>query len=417
MKIALSLLLAVLITLLAASMNSPFLPKDDNPTMTSKPESRQAVAEASESQITSITNQVKSGQSLFDIFNSHGLHMDELQAMVRASQDVYDLDRVAPGRDFAMEVDAENRINSFTYAIDGDHVLKLTRSEEGFAAEKEEIPYETTMVHMSGTVEDNLVFAMDDLLLALELSDIFAWDIDFTTDLRRGDTFKIVVEEKRLDGEFKKYGKILAAEFTNNGLTHYAYRFEQEGRTDYFDRKGRSLRKAFLKAPLSYRRISSGFTHRRLHPILRIYRPHLGVDYAAPTGTPVSAVGDGTVVRSGYRGANGNQVVIKHPNGYVTYYGHFSRIKKGIRAGRHVVQGQVIGYVGRTGRATGPHLDYRVKKNGRFVNPLTLDLPPGKPIEKHYIARFRRFRDSMNTRLASIELPVTASAVKPRKHG
>jgi murein DD-endopeptidase MepM/ murein hydrolase activator NlpD len=343
--------------------------------------------------------------------------MGELHAMVVASQPVYDLDRVVSGRDFTMKVDSENRINSFTYTIDGDHVLKLTRSEEGFKAEREKIPYETTLVHMSGTVEDNLVFALDDLLLALELSDIFAWDIDFTTDLRRGDTFKIVVEELRLDGEFKKYGKILAAEFTNNGRTNHAYRFEQEGREDYFDRKGRSLRKAFLKAPLSYRRISSGFTHRRLHPILRTYRPHLGVDYAAPTGTPVSAVGDGKVARAGYKGANGRQVIIRHPNGFVTYYGHLSRIKKGIRAGSHVKQGQVIGYVGSTGRATGPHLDYRVKKNGRFVNPLTLDLPPGKPIEKHQIAQFRRFRDTMNTRLASIELPVTASSDKPGKQG
>ncbi|MEJ2314308.1 MAG: peptidoglycan DD-metalloendopeptidase family protein [Nitrospirota bacterium] len=414
MKIVQALALAVLVIILAVSINGTFLTRDDA-SNSSKPEG--AVAEASEPAFTLITEKVKSGESLFDIFSRRGLRMDELHNMVVASRDVYDLDRVVSGRSLTLEVDPENRINSLTYNIDGDHLLKLTRSEEGFRAEKEKIPYETTVVHMSGTVEDNLVFAMDDLLLALELSDIFAWDIDFTTDLRRGDTFKIVVEELKLDGEFKKYGRILAAEFTNNGHTHYAYRFEQDGRADYFDQKGRSLRKAFLKAPLSYRRISSGFTHRRLHPVLRIYRPHLGIDYAAPTGTPVSAVGDGTVIRSGYKGANGNQVIIKHPNGFVTYYGHLSRIKKGIRAGRHVAQGEVIGYVGSTGRATGPHLDYRVKKNGRFVNPLTLDLPPGKPIEKHHIAQFRRFRDTMNTRLASIELPVTASSGKPGEQG
>jgi len=186
-------------------------------------------------------------------------------------------------------------------------------------------------------------------MLALQLSDIFAWDIDFTTDIRNSDSFKVIAEGLYLNGEFKKYGDILSAEFTNNGETYRAYRFELNGKIDYYDAEGKSMRRAFLKAPLSYRRISSGFSRSRFHPILRIYRPSHGVDFAAPTGTPVSVVGDGTVNFAGYKGGYGNIVIIRHPNGWKTYYAHLSRFGKGIRKAVKIKQGQIIGYVGSTG--------------------------------------------------------------------
>lgn len=412
MKKLLALSFAVIITLFVISRNSPFSSGNE---AASPPDA--TVASASTVDFETVTDSIRNGESLSDVFTRLGLDMEQLYAIVTASKGTYNLSKVVPGREISFEVDDENKVHSLTYAIDGDHILKLSRTEDGFKAEKESIPYETTLVHISGTVDDNLVSAMDDLLLALALSDIFAWDIDFTTDIRRGDTFKIVVEELRIDGKFKKYGSILSAEFTNNGVTHHAYRFEQKGSVDYFDSKGKSLRRSLLKAPLSYRRISSGFTRRRYHPVLKTYRPHLGVDYAAARGTPVSTVGDGTVQHAAYKGANGNLVIIRHPNGYVTYYGHLASIKKGVRAGVRVRQGQVIGYVGSTGRATGPHLDYRIKKNGSFVNPLTLKLPPGKSVESSLLADFRKFRDMMDLRLTSIELPTTVHASNTRKQG
>ncbi len=379
--------------------------------------SKTSPAEPAPVQLRTITDTVRSGETFYDIFLRHGLDVAELLALSAATGEVYNLNKVKKGRTYSLELDRENRLMTLTYKIDDDNILNVMRTDSGFEAERKAIEYETVLVHMSGTISENLVSAMQNELLALELSDIFAWDIDFTTDLRKGDAFRLVVEEKRLDGKPVKFGNILSAEFINNGSPYYAYRFEQDGRADYYDQDGKSLRRAFLKAPLSYRRISSGYTYRRFHPVHKRYRPHLGVDYAAPTGTPVSTVGDGTVVRAGYYGSNGNQVVVKHHGGFVTYYGHLHKIKRGIRRGVKVRQGQVIGYVGNTGVSTGPHLDYRIKKNGRFVNPLKLRMPRGKSIRENLMAGFEAFRDQMNTRLSGIRLPVTASADKPGKQG
>ena len=412
MRQALFLALAVTVTLIVIIKGTP---SSLNSSTAFEPET--ASAESAAAEFRTVTGTVKQGESLYDIFKRYGLNINELYAIASASKKTYNLKKLSPGRDYCIKLDGDNCVRSFTYYIDGSSILNIERAEEDFRASKAAIPYETTLVHISGTVRDNLVSSIDNLLLALDLSDIFAWDIDFTTDIRNGDSFKLVVEERRLDGKFRKYGKILAAEFTNNRTTHYAYRFEQDGKADYHDKNGRSLRRAFLKAPLSFRRISSGFSNRRLHPVRKVYRPHHGVDYAAPRGTPVSTVGDGTVLTAGYKRGNGNYVKIKHPNGYITYYLHLHRISKGIRKGRSVKQGQVIGTVGSTGYSTGPHLDYRVKINGKFVNPLTLKLPPGKAVKKSLMAGFRAFKDTMNTRLVYIELPVTASAGKTRKRG
>lgn len=368
-----------------------------------------------------IQGTIKKGETLFDIFKKYGLGIGELFKLREASADVHRLRELYPGRLYKIIIDSNNQVNSFEYWINDDYILNITRTESGFYAEKKTIEYEKRVHHIGGIIKDNLISSIgesrENLMLALQLSDIFAWDIDFTTDLRNGDTFKIAAEGFYLDGEFKKYGGILSAEFINNGETYYAYRFEYDGKVDYYDASGKSLRRAFLKAPLSFRRISSGFSQKRFHPILKIYRPYLGVDYAAPAGTPVSAIGDGKVIFAGYKGQNGNIVSIRHFNGYRTYYGHLSKIVKGIRKGVKVKQGQIIGYVGATGLATGPHLDYRIKVNNRFVNPLMLKLPRGRPVPEKLMAEFTKIRDEMATRLASIKAPLFPQLEDNKKEG
>jgi murein DD-endopeptidase MepM/ murein hydrolase activator NlpD len=363
-----------------------------------------------------ITGNIKKGETLFDIFKRYKLDIVELFKLKEASADIHKLKDLYPGHPYKIIIDDSSQINEFVYWIDDDNILNITRTESGFCAEKKAVEYEKKIEHIGGTINDNLILSMgegrENLMLALQLSDIFAWDIDFTTDLRNGDVYKIVVEGCYLNGEFKKYGNILSAEFTNNGETFHAYRFENNDEIDYYDDNGKSLRRSFLKAPLTFRRVSSHFSKRRLHPILKIYRPHLGVDYAASVGTPVSTVGDGTVLFAGYKGQNGNMVIIKHFNGYRTYYGHLSKFKRGIKKGLKVKQGQIIGYVGATGLATGPHLDYRIKINNKFVNPLTLKLPRGKSIPKKLMAEFRNFKNEMDTRLASITPPTFALSEK-----
>ncbi len=365
-----------------------------------------------------ICGTIKQGETLYDIFRKYSLDLKEFIKLKEASADVHKLRYLNPGRPYKILIDDDSRINKFVYWIDDDNILNITRVEDGFCVEKKEIEYEKRILYLGGIIKDSLIQSVgeekENIILAFQLSDIFAWDIDFTTDIRNDDLFKVVVEGLYLNGKFKKYGEILSAEFVNNGEIHRAYRYEVNGKVDYYDAEGKSLKRAFLKAPLSFRRISSGYSKKRFHPVLKIYRPHLGVDYAAPAGTPVSTVGDGTVFFAGYKGGNGNMVIIKHPNGYKTYYGHLSKIKKDIRKGVKVRQGQIIGYVGSTGLATGPHLDYRIKINNKFVNPITLKLPRGGKIPKKLIAEFTKFKNDMDYTLASIN-PSVFTFVKYEK--
>lgn len=353
-----------------------------------------------------IRDVVRPGETMFDIFKKHGLAVADLYSLKEASADVHRLRRIRAGRKYKIDLDTDNNVVSLTYHIDEREILTITRDDPGFKAEKTAIAYEVREGTLGGVIESNLVSSLGEdgrsVLLALDLSDIFSWDIDFTTDIRKGDSYRVVVEELWLNGGFRRYGNVLAAEFVNDGTTHRAYRYEADGRFGYFDDDGNSLRRAFLKAPLSYRRISSGFTRRRFHPVLKIYRPHHGVDYAAARGTPVSALGEGTVRFAGWKGANGKLVILSHPMGYRTYYGHLSRIAKGIRRGGRVRQGDVIGYVGSTGRATGPHLHFQINRNGRILNPLTVNLPRGKGIPKAEMAAFRALRTGLAETLVSI---------------
>jgi murein DD-endopeptidase MepM/ murein hydrolase activator NlpD len=381
-----------------------------------RPEPAPAAAQQSYKEICGT---VKKGETLSDIFRKYKLDMGELFALKEASADVHSLRYLYPGRTYRITVNDDNRISSFTYWMNDDNILNVRKGESGFSAEKKCVEYEKKMQYIGGAIRENLVSSIgeggENLKLALQLSDVFAWDIDFNTDLRNGDEFRIAVEGLYLNGEFRKYGDILFAEFVNQGKPHHAYRFTFNGQTDYFDSDGKSLRRKFLKAPLSFRRISSGFTRNRFHPILRIFRPHHGLDYAAPAGTPVSVVGDGTVAFSGYKGDYGKLVTVRHPNGWKTYYGHLSRIGKSIRKGKKVHQGQIIGYVGSTGLATGPHLHYEVKIHNKPVNPLALRLPQGKSVPAEFSAEFRDFRNQTDSRIASITFQRFAESGKEKK--
>jgi murein DD-endopeptidase MepM/ murein hydrolase activator NlpD len=387
------------------------------------PDSQKETPANAESPNYRISGVVKPNESLEAIFGKHNLDKADLALINQSTKKLFNLSKISVGDVYLFELDKkENNIQSMQYGIDDMSYLTIVRASDGFKAGKVNLVTDKKIGSFHILIKDNLMNSMPDshreyYRLALKLSDIYAWDIDFSRDMRNGDTVKVIVEELWVGEAFKGYGDILAAEIINNGKTHTAYRFKSNDYTDYYDRKGKSLRKALLKSPLKFKYISSRFSKRRLHPKLRIYRPHLGVDYSAPSGTPVSASGSGTIRFAGYKGQNGRMVRIKHNGGYETYYGHLSRIPKKVRKGKKVSQGDIIGYVGSTGLATGPHLDYRIKFNGRFVDPLKIKLPRGKSIPKNLMASFMTVADKFNSRLTLLIQPVVASQDRRNNSG
>jgi murein DD-endopeptidase MepM/ murein hydrolase activator NlpD len=284
-----------------------------------------------------------------------------------------------------------------TWTLDGEPIglrwepspwlgFAVVAADGGWEARRAETRPDVRVVAIGGELKRSLFEAVETLgespQLVIELAEIFSSDFDFTADSRSGDRFRLLVEKRYAGEQFVDYGQVLVAQYLSDGRILTGVGFEPAGgRTAYYDLEGRSLRKTFLKSPLAFTRITSGFTYARPHPILGGVRPHLAVDYAAPVGTPVQAVAGGTVLLAGWNGGNGIQVHLRHHAGYETLYNHLSRLGPGVRRGARVDQRQVIGYVGSTGLSTGPHLDYRVKKNGRFVNPLSEKFVPGQPLD------------------------------------
>jgi murein DD-endopeptidase MepM/ murein hydrolase activator NlpD len=352
---------------------------------------------------------VAANMSFYDLMIEFGFDAPSIQLIEKAVRNVYDFRKIYPGQRYEVFAAEDGSVESMRFSERGDEAyIDINLRDGAVSAEKKEYEYDLRLCPAGGTISTSLFAALDaggiPPELGHKLADLFAWDIDFHNDMRRGDYFRMIYEEKtrRADG-MRKLGRIVAAEFYARGKSHCAFMFDNgAGGYDYFDENGKALRKQLLRAPLSYTRISSNFSHRRFHPVLHHYAPHYGIDYAAPTGTPVMATGNGTVIAAERKGGNGNYVKVKHPNGYVTYYLHLSRFGKGIRAGAHVNQGQVIGYVGSTGYATGPHLDYRVQKNGKFVNPRTISLPPADPVSRAKMASFIDMRDRHLSRLSNI---------------
>ena len=284
---------------------------------------------------------------------------------------------------YSTDTAIEETWTNFKFFPEGQYFYSIDKSTDNvITSEKLELQTTSQTFEVSGTIESSLWESMSNSeikpAIILNYADMFAWHIDFLTDCRPGDTYKLIYEVKTLEKKDTVLSsEIIAGQYITATSTNTAIRFtNSKGDEGYFDENGKSVKSAFLKAPLQFKRISSYFTKKRFHPILKYYRAHEGIDYAAPIGTPVSAVGDGTVTKSQYSGGYGNLVIIKHPNGYETYYGHLSKYGKGIKKGVRVKQGQVIGYVGSTGLSTGPHLDFRIKKNGSFFNYLTMKMPP-----------------------------------------
>jgi murein DD-endopeptidase MepM/ murein hydrolase activator NlpD len=306
-----------------------------------------------------------------------------VERIVLAARPAYDLTRIMAGRPFGVALGPDGLLRAFTYGIDELRTLHVVLRNGEPRAEVTQREYDTRTAVVAGTIASSLFAAVDATgegdQLALDLADVFAWDVDFNTELQPGDSFRVAVEKQYVEGEFRRYGRILAADFVRGPRVLRAVRHEAPGAAaGYYDVDGRPLRKAFLRSPLRFTRISSRFTASRLHPVLKVRRAHLGVDYAAPHGTPVQAAADGVVAAAGWEGGYGRTVRLRHANGYQTLYGHLSRIA--VRAGQRVGQGTLLGTVGATGLATGPHLDYRMSRNGQFLDPLHVALPPADPI-------------------------------------
>jgi murein DD-endopeptidase MepM/ murein hydrolase activator NlpD len=359
------------------------------------------------SQRTVIEEKALPARTTFSEFlTGEGFDASTASQLVRAARPVYDLSRVRAGNEVKIARSAHGALRGLSYQIDPDHVLHITSTGNEFEAEIEKVPYAIAAEGVSGQVQDSLMQAVEDAgehdELALRIADIFGWDVDFNTETRRGDTFEAVVEKKSLYGQFQDYGRILAAEYRNGNHTYQAVLFhDPEGRPAYYAPSGKSLKKAFLRSPLRFAaRITSRFSYHRFHPILKRYRPHLGIDYGAPVGSAVQAVADGRVVFVGWHGESGKEVKIRHAMGYETYYLHLSRIL--VKVGESVEQGQLIARTGSTGLATGPHLDFRITQHGRFRNFLALNLPPAESVAKRDLDEFVATRSKLLDELSSL---------------
>jgi murein DD-endopeptidase MepM/ murein hydrolase activator NlpD len=345
---------------------------------------------------TMITGQVKRNGFLSEILLKHGITMKEIDQVVKNSKNVFDVRKIRSGNDYMLYCDRDSVAKAkylvykhdptVFYVFSFNDSLKITPVRKEI---KSEIKY------YSGTIETSLWYAIKNSGLHLkmvgDLSDIFAWTVDFF-GLQKGDNFKVVYEEYFIDGKSLGTGRIYAAQFNRSGSSITAIPFIQDGKESYFDTNGNSLRKAFLKAPLQFSRITSHFSAARMHPILRILRPHYGVDYAAPIGTPVHSIGDGRIISATDGGGEGKMVRIQHNSVYATGYMHLSNFGEGVRAGAFVKQGDIIGYVGSSGLSTGPHLDFRIFMNGSPVDPLKVDAPPVEPISDANKAQFEKIK-------------------------
>src|SRR5580700_5780212 len=327
-----------------------------------------------------------------------GIDAETAGRLAASAQSVFDLRHLRAGNRLDVGRSVLGELRSVRYRIDTDRVLSIAPQGNEVHSEIQTIPSEMQTIGVMGEVHGSLFEAVinggEKPELAMRLAQIFGWDLDFYTDPRPGDTFRVVVEKKVLsNGELLSYGRILAAEYKNAGHPYGAVLFhDASGAPAYFTPEGKSMKKAFLHSPLKFAAaITSHFSNARFHPILKEYRPHLGIDYGAPSGTPVQTIGDGKVIFAGPKGGAGNLIQIKHTNGYETYYMHLSRIL--VRTGQRVEQGERIGLVGMTGLATGPHLDFRIENHGQFLNFEHLPLPPSDPVTKSDWAAFATARD------------------------
>lgn len=350
-----------------------------------------------------IEHAVEAGESLGKILRRYDLDDDILQRVV-GSKDGKHASRVRPGDIVRIRVSEGNRPAEIHFVLDALQTLQFVDTGKGLTSTLVRKETERKATAVSGKIKHSLFAGAQRAGLpdavTMRLASIFGWDIDFALDIRDGDRFTVIYEELWADGEPVGAGEVLAAEFVNQGRTHRALRFQDSsGKTGYYTPEGKPLKKTFFRTPVKFTRISSGFTQKRWHPVLKRSRPHRGVDYAAPTGTPVMATGDGTVVFRGWKRGYGNVVSLRHGQTYQTLYGHLSKFAKGLNTGDRVEQGDVIGYVGQTGLATGPHLHYEFHVNGVHRNPLTVKAPIADPLSTKEKRRFQRTVNPLLVRL------------------
>jgi murein DD-endopeptidase MepM/ murein hydrolase activator NlpD len=339
----------------------------------------------------------------------------EIHYLGQECKDVFPLSRLCAGQNYRLSL-LDGSFEKLEYDIDQNDQLIILQGEEGFKVTREPIPYTVREEVVNSTIIANLFDAVvgsgESEVLAINLADIFAWDIDFIRDIQTGDSFKVVVEKRFRDDKPAGYGNILAASFTNQGKTFQAYLFKDGAqKAAYYDENGKSLRKAFLRAPLPFSRISSGFSLRRFHPITKTWKAHPAIDYAAPTGTPIKAIGNGTIIKIGYTRFNGNFVKLRHNNGMESLYLHMSRFAGNMKSTKRVSQGQTIGFVGSTGLATGPHLCFRMTQNGKPINPSRLKSTPDTPVSKANMATFQNSIAPLMARLDSHDSTETQVAI------
>lgn len=337
---------------------------------------------------------IKSGDSLSTLFKRAGLSDRDLYQLINEASEAGALRRIMPGHEITFALDENGALQELIYERDRLRSLKFSRDSGVFTSEELERKPDVQIAYRHATIDSSLFMAGQSAGISdnmtMELAGIFGWDIDFILDIRRGDTFSVLFEEHFLDGEKIGNGAILAAEFTNRGSTYQAVRYENsQGRNDYYTPEGRSMRRAFLRTPVEFTRISSPFNPNRRHPVLNTIRAHKGTDYAAPRGTPVKAAGDGRIKFAGRKGGYGNTVILQHGQTYETLYAHMHNFRRGVRSGSNVKQGQTIGYVGSTGLATGPHLHYEFYVNGSVRNPETVELPKADSVPSAEMARFK----------------------------
>ncbi len=354
---------------------------------------------------------LRRGQALGDLLTEQGLDRAQVHALAEALEGHLGVRRLQAGEIGFAYFDQGARLTSLRLDAGRDGWVELVRDGTGWAGSMHRFARAVRVRRIEGELEGLLV---EDVMraggrqrLAYEMAEVLQWDSDFNRDLRTGDRFQVLYEEVYFDGEYAGIGEILAQVYINRGRRFEAYRFGERG---YYDAAGRPLQKMFLRSPLPFTRVTSRFSHRRFHPILKVHRPHYGVDYGAPRGTAVRVTAGGTVIFAGRNGGAGKMVKVRHPNGFQTSYLHLSGFARGIRRGMAVTQGQVIGYVGSTGMSTAPHLDYRVRKDGRWLDPLRLKNEPAEPVPEHQLGRFIAQRDVYVTALESGRLPDAVAA-------
>lgn len=355
-------------------------------------------------------HELEAGETIHDALVAAGLSDLEIVGVIGAAKAHQDLSRVRPG--FELEVWKESgSVRSLQFALSPARTLLVRPGEapHTFAAEVHEIPYEVELATFQGDVDSSLwVSATDagmDPNLIAELTDVFAWQIDFSREVYAGDEWRLVVEQRTLAGKPAGWGQILAAEYVNNGHPYTAVYFQPDDKPvgSYYAPNGDSLRRMFLKSPVKFSRISSRFSRNRYHPVLKVRRPHYGVDYAAAPGTPIMAVGDGKIEYVGTNGGSGKFIKIRHNSTYQTSYSHLRGYAKGMKKGKRVTQGEVIGYVGSTGLATGPHLHFAFYENGHYVDPLSRKFPSADPVPKAHRAAFKEVADTALAQLPDWE--------------